>query len=315
MFKSVLEGDQLELVHKRRSECLKDRGKLRLALGTDYDIGHLNEDIDALLGRIFPEAGGFNAVNNDRDWALLDRYLAKAIVTERLTVLHEHRLRREYAQLYYNALTGTNTVDAEGIYAADMSILGDLFGHMTHESTSQRIVPEKAHVAVVWRAAIVGLEPAFKAGITRPIHYGMSRNGTPHSTIYYRGESAQKKVASDQMAVGFDPVCATGGTMLDLVDELEKQGFSPSNIRLASKFAAPEGLVRVLRRRPNIAGFTIGRVEKGMDDHAYLFDMRVGDAGDLSRDALVRRLDAIREMGMISTAEATRLMERFASGV
>ncbi len=314
MFKSVLAPSELGRVREAKMDCLRARGRLKLVLGNRYDVSQLDGEVDRILARIFPEDGSFVPVGNERDAALLDRYLVEAIESGRLTVLHEHKFHDAYGQLYFNPFVGGNVVGSEDIYAASMPVLDDLFAYVTHESTPRRIAPENAHVAVVWRAAIEGLEPAYRAGFRKAIHYGMSRNGTARSSVYYRGPSALQKVTADQMAVGFDPVCATGGTMEDLIVQLESQGFLPGNIQLVSKFAAPEGLVKILRRRPDIRGITIGRTETGMDSHAYLFGMKVGDAGDLSKDASARRVQSIEQKGLIHGEEAARLMKRYTLG-
>lgn len=314
MFQSVLSPHDLDRVSRRRAECLIARGQLKDILVTEK-AADLDRETDDLLLRTFPSNGSFNKVDTLRGKALLDRCVRQALEEGRLTVLHEHRLREQYAHLYFNSLSGTDTVDPETFYGASMPILDDLFEHITYPGTAQSIAADKAHIAMVWRAAFVAVEPACRANIRRAIHFGMSRNHTPRSTTYFKGESASQIVTEGQQVIGFDPMFATGGTMLDLTEELLKMGFTQDRIVLSALFAVPEGLVRVLKAYPHLRGITVGRLESGMNDNAYLVDMAVGDYGDRIVKALRPRVTDAQNKRMITGAEAVRLMQRIDTGV
>ena len=73
-----------------------------------------------------------------------------------------------------------------------------------------------------------------------------------------------------------DPMLATGGTALEVVELLEQEGVN--NIKLITFIASPEGLNYLLHNHPEVEVY-LAAVDQGLDANAFVYP-GLGDAGD-----------------------------------
>lgn len=117
--------------------------------------------------------------------------------------------------------------------------------------------------------AIINFVPDAKVG-----HLGMYRDETTHEPVDYY--SNLPKEVSDGMVLLVDPMLATGGSALDAINFLKKQG--AKHIRFISLICAPEGLKRITQNHPDVSVITAAIDEK-LNSDAYIVP-GLGDAGD-----------------------------------
>ncbi len=136
------------------------------------------------------------------------------------------------------------------------------------------------------RHGVVTLVPVLRAGLgmlegvlpmvpgARVAHVGVRRDEStaePHE--YYRNVPAS---AAGTIAFVLDPMLATGGTLLKVLEILDEVGMA--EIRVLSVVAAPEG-VRALREAFPEAEVYLAAVDRGLDAQKYIVP-GLGDAGD-----------------------------------
>ena len=73
-----------------------------------------------------------------------------------------------------------------------------------------------------------------------------------------------------------DPMLATGGSAIDAIDSLKKNGCQ--KIRLINLIAAPEGIEAVQKAHPEVDIY-VASLDRELNDHAYILP-GLGDAGD-----------------------------------
>lgn len=318
MLDAVLSSDDEELVRSTREPFLRNRGT-RLAALNGIPTAQLDSETEALVPGMFnrppPEGRAFGELG-DHDAALLDRHLLALRKAGRWDALHEHDLRRVYARLYFNSVSGTDRVSPTQFHAAATLALNNMFARVMNPENGIIVDPGKAYIAMIWRAACVGVEAAHKAGFRKAIHVAMTRDhATAKSRVYFKGESASQTLPPDAEVFGFDPMFATGGSMIDLIEHLKTMGVEPSRIKLGAVFAAPEGIARVLNLYPDLHSITLGRLESGLDVNAYIKGMRVGDFGDQVSGAFTDdRIAGWNALGMMTEKECERFLERMKTG-
>lgn len=318
MLESVLSGDDVELVRCTREPFLRARSA-RLAALNGQDPADLDKEarilVTGLFDRILPAGKAFGEID-DREAALLDRHVLALKDAGRWDSFHEHTLRKVYATLYFNSVCGEARITPTQFHAAANEVLDDMFKRVMNPENGIIKDPQKAYIAFIWRAACVGIEAAHRAGFRRAIHIAMSRDhATAKSQVYFTGESASQTLPPDAEVFGFDPMFATGGSMIDLVEHLKNMGVDPTRINLGAVFAVPEGLARVMDRYPDLHSVTVGRVESGLDSKAYIKGMRVGDFGDQVAGAFTEeRVKSWNQMGMMTEKECRRFLERMRTG-
>ena len=75
-----------------------------------------------------------------------------------------------------------------------------------------------------------------------------------------------------------DPMLATGGTILHMLERLSQQGPQPKEMRVVCVVAAPEGIRKVQEKFPKVKIFTAA-VDQGLNSKAYIVP-GLGDYGD-----------------------------------
>lgn len=81
---------------------------------------------------------------------------------------------------------------------------------------------------------------------------------------------------SERMAMVLDPMLATGGTIIATVNLLKKAGCH--NIKILSLVAAPEGIIALEKKHPDIELY-LASIDQKLNKHGYIIP-GLGDAGD-----------------------------------
>lgn len=75
-----------------------------------------------------------------------------------------------------------------------------------------------------------------------------------------------------------EPMLATGGTMISVMEELTKRGVQPQWVRIISVVAAPNALQLLGSRYPEVVVYSAG-IDEGLNEHGFIVP-GLGDAGD-----------------------------------
>ncbi|MCQ2531587.1 MAG: uracil phosphoribosyltransferase [Saccharofermentans sp.] len=118
-------------------------------------------------------------------------------------------------------------------------------------------------------SGILALTPSAKVG-----HIGMYRNEETHEPVPYYCKLPEK--ISERTIVVVDPMLATGGSAVDAIDQIKKQG--GKNIKFLCIIAAPEGVKKLHEKHPDVQIY-IGNLDRELNENAYICP-GLGDAGD-----------------------------------
>lgn len=118
-------------------------------------------------------------------------------------------------------------------------------------------------------SGILALTPSAKVG-----HIGMYRNEETHEPVPYYCKLPEK--ISERTIVVVDPMLATGGSAVDAIDQIKKQG--GKNIKFLCIIAAPEGVKKLHECHPDVQIY-IGNLDRELNENAYICP-GLGDAGD-----------------------------------
>ncbi|MDD7281971.1 uracil phosphoribosyltransferase [Floccifex sp.] len=116
---------------------------------------------------------------------------------------------------------------------------------------------------------ILSLVPSARVG-----HIGMYRDEEtfePHP--YY---CKLPKPIDQRLIVVTDPMLATGGSAIDAIDQIKKEG--GKHIKFMCIIAAPEGLEKLATAHPDVQIY-VGCLDRQLNEHAYICP-GLGDAGD-----------------------------------
>ncbi|GAB4213686.1 MAG: uracil phosphoribosyltransferase [Synechococcales cyanobacterium] len=75
-----------------------------------------------------------------------------------------------------------------------------------------------------------------------------------------------------------EPMIATGGTLVSILDQLVQRGADPGLVRVVSALSAPPGLQRLGAAYPMIQIYT-AMIDDGLNEHGFIVP-GLGDAGD-----------------------------------
>ena len=201
----------------------------------------------------------------------------------KLTVL-EHPLIKHKLSILRDENTGTNEfrkviteISQLMCYEACRNLEIEEFKLKTplEETTGFRLSGKKLGLVPILRAGlgmvdgILSLIPTAKVG-----HIGMYRD---HDTLkpipYYAKLPAD---VQDRDIFVLDPMLATGGSAIDAIEELKKQGCN--KIRMLNIVAAPEGVKAVQDAHPDVDIY-VAALDRELSDTAYILP-GLGDAGD-----------------------------------
>ena len=141
--------------------------------------------------------------------------------------------------------------------------------------TAKRISGKKLAIVPILRAGLgmvdglLSLIPVAKVG-----HIGLYRDPVSHEPVpYYCKLPAD---IDNRIVIVCDPMLATGGSAIDAISMLKKQGCK--SIRLLNLVGAPEGIKQVQEAHPDVDIY-IAAIDEKLNDHAYIVP-GLGDAGD-----------------------------------
>ncbi|MBS4882378.1 MAG: uracil phosphoribosyltransferase [Peptoniphilus harei] len=143
------------------------------------------------------------------------------------------------------------------------------------KTVGKRISGKKIGIVPILRAGLGMVEglltiiPAARVG-----HIGMYRDPKTLKPVTYYSK-LPKDVASRQMII-VDPMLATGGSLIEAIDELKRNG--AKNIKSINLLAAPEGLKAVEEAHPDVEIYLAALDEK-LNEDKYIVP-GLGDAGD-----------------------------------
>jgi uracil phosphoribosyltransferase len=148
-----------------------------------------------------------------------------------------------------------------------------------HVADATFVDPTKPIIFVpVLRAGLVLLEGSqtlVPSSITYHVGYVRDEE-TLESTCYLN--KLPGALGSESQIVVSDLMLATGGTMLQTVQDLVARGALASNIRILTSFAAPPALQRLNDAFPGLRVYT-GMIDAELDGNGYIVP-GCGDAGD-----------------------------------
>lgn len=141
--------------------------------------------------------------------------------------------------------------------------------------TTAKKLSTKVMICPILRAALGMLDSVFTLIPDASVGFlGFQRNEeTAEAEFFY---AKLPKDAKDRLAIIIDPMFATGGTAIDAVKFLRKNGVK--DIKFISIIAAPEGLKRFSEIYPDVEVFAAAIDEK-LDERNYIVP-GLGDAGD-----------------------------------
>ncbi len=143
------------------------------------------------------------------------------------------------------------------------------------KTMGKRISGKKIGIVPILRAGLGMVEglltiiPAARVG-----HIGMYRDPETLKPVTYYSK-LPKDVASRQMII-VDPMLATGGSLIEAIDELKRNG--AKNIKSINLLAAPEGLKAVEEAHPDVEIY-IAALDEKLNEDKYIVP-GLGDAGD-----------------------------------
>lgn len=144
------------------------------------------------------------------------------------------------------------------------------------ETTVQPILDgKKPAVIPILRAGlgmvggVLALLPNAKVG-----HIGMYRDETNHIPhTYYCKLPA---LMEERLAIVVDPMLATGGSLIDAVNEIKQHGCK--RIKCMCIIASPEGVEAFRKAHPDVTLY-VGALDRCLNENAYICP-GLGDAGD-----------------------------------
>ncbi len=153
------------------------------------------------------------------------------------------------------------------------------------KTVGKRISGKKIGIVPILRAGLGMVEglltiiPAARVG-----HIGMYRDPKTLKPVTYYSK-LPKDVASRQMII-VDPMLATGGSLIEAIDELKRNGAAidelkrngAKNIKSINLLAAPEGLKAVEEAHPDVEIY-IAALDEKLNEDGYIVP-GLGDAGD-----------------------------------
>lgn len=143
------------------------------------------------------------------------------------------------------------------------------------KTVGKRISGKKIGIVPILRAGLGMVEglltiiPAARVG-----HIGMYRDPETLKPVTYYSK-LPKDVASRLMII-VDPMLATGGSLIEAIDELKRNG--AKNIKSINLLAAPEGLKAVEEAHPDVEIY-IAALDEKLNEDGYIVP-GLGDAGD-----------------------------------
>jgi uracil phosphoribosyltransferase len=148
---------------------------------------------------------------------------------------------------------------------------------------------EPAPAEVIAPDTPMGIVPVLRAGLAmlegcqallpqaRIFHLGMVRDEATLEASCYLNRLPER--IPEQMRILIpEPMLATGGTLVQVLDELKGRGADPSLVRIVSVLAAPPGLQRLGSHYPMVQIFC-AMIDERLNEQGFILP-GLGDAGD-----------------------------------
>lgn len=203
---------------------------------------------------------------------------------EKNITIFEHPLIKHKISLLRDKNTGTNEfrkLVEEIAMLEGFEALGDLpvteveIETPIEKCMAPMIAGRKLAIVPILRAGlgmvsgVLALVPTAKVG-----HIGMYRNEETHEPVPYYCKLPHP--IEERTIVVTDPMLATGGSAVDAIDQIKKQG--GKKIKFMCIIAAPEGVKRLHEAHPDVQIY-IGSLDRELNENAYICP-GLGDAGD-----------------------------------
>ncbi|PSC68742.1 uracil phosphoribosyltransferase [Micractinium conductrix] len=139
-------------------------------------------------------------------------------------------------------------------------------------------------VVPILRAGLVLLEQAaMLLPVTQTFHVGYVRNDDTLEASCYLNKLPPRFSPDDRVLVS-DVILATGGTLVQVVDELVARGARTENMRVISILCAPPALKVLGEKYPGLTVYT-AMIDAELDARGYIVP-GLGDAGDRAFNSL-----------------------------
>ena len=143
------------------------------------------------------------------------------------------------------------------------------------KTVGQEISGKKISIVPILRAGIgmvdglLTIVPSARVG-----HIGMYRDPETLKPVTYYCKLP--KDSENRLVILLDPMLATGGTLVEAIDELKAKG--ATKIKSLNLLAAPEGIKAVQEKHPDVDIY-VCEVDRCLNEHGYILP-GLGDAGD-----------------------------------
>jgi uracil phosphoribosyltransferase len=135
-------------------------------------------------------------------------------------------------------------------------------------------------VVPILRAGLALLDGALEVLPAATIyHLGMVRNEETLEASCYLNKLPEKFDPQTRILIS-EPMLATGGTMVAVIEELIQRGVDPSLIRIIAIVAAPPALQKLSQAYPGLVIYSAG-IDEQINDRGFIVP-GLGDAGDRS---------------------------------
>lgn len=108
-------------------------------------------------------------------------------------------------------------------------------------------------------------------------HLGVVRDEETLEPSFYLNKLPEKLDPQTRVLI-CDPMLATGGTIMAVLEEITKRGIDPSLIRIICVVAAPPALQKLNDSYPSLKVYA-ATIDEGLNDRGYIVP-GLGDAGD-----------------------------------
>ncbi|MEN9223437.1 MAG: uracil phosphoribosyltransferase [Thermostichus sp. BF3_bins_97] len=188
--------------------------------------------------------------------------------------------------------------DAETPMPLFRSAMSELGRWLTYEAMREWIPTQSVQVQtplepapaeVIAPDTPMGIVPVLRAGLAmlegcqallpqaRIFHLGMVRDEETLQASCYLNRLPER--IPEQMRILIpEPMLATGGTLVQVLDELRGRGADPSLVRIVSVLAAPPGLQRLGSHYPMVQIFC-AMIDERLNEQGFIMP-GLGDAGD-----------------------------------
>ncbi|KAI3434443.1 hypothetical protein D9Q98_002520 [Chlorella vulgaris] len=139
-------------------------------------------------------------------------------------------------------------------------------------------IAQPIKVVPILRAGLVLVEQtSMVLPASQTYHVGYVRNDETLEASCYLNKLPPSFTAEDRILVS-DPMLATGGTLMQVLDDIVARGASPSMIRVISIVCAPPALKLLGEKFPGLTLFT-AMIDPELNDQGFIVP-GLGDAGD-----------------------------------